>query len=158
MVTLPLFRGTSVPNNMRPRNNNALAYTWVSSSMYASKPAQLEGNFVQSIRSLSGPLVLCILAALTPARHASAHSVWVQQAADVQPTAFVSQAPTHLRQSFVRTAAAPSQPRRVRQAVPARQQEAPPVRREVILDFGDILDTSRLPSVREGVRVLGSQR
>lgn len=147
-----------MPNNMRPRNNNALAYPWVSRSMFAFKPSQLEGNFVQSIRSLSGPLVICILATLTPTRHASAHSVWVQQAANVQQTAFVSQAPNHLRQSFVRTAPAPSQPRRVRQAVPARQQKAPPVQREVILDFGDILDTSRLPSVREGVRMLGSQR
>lgn len=110
------------------------------------------------MRSIHGLLLVSVFAAFSPDRHAEAHSAWVEQAANVRPTAYVSQAPTHLRRSLVSPAAAPPQTRQVRRAAPVRQQEIAPAQQEAILDFGEVLDTSRLPSVREGVRVVGPQR
>lgn len=110
------------------------------------------------MRFIQGFAMVCILMVLTFARHAAAHSAWVEQAADVRPTAYVSQAPTHLRRSLVASAATPTRTRQVRRATPVRQQPPPSGRQEAILDFGEVLDTSRLPSVREGVRLSGPQR
>ena len=115
----------------------------------------MKGNTVRSIHCF---LVVSVLAAFSTNRHAEAHSAWVEQAATMRPTAYVSQAPTHSRRSLVTPAAAPPQTSRVRRAVPVRQQERAPGRQEAILDLGDVLDNSRLPSVREGVRMLAPQR
>ena len=122
---------------------------------YACIAPATKGNTVRSIPCF---LAVSALAAFSFDRPAEAHGAWVQQAANVRPTAYVSQAPVHLRRSFVSPAAVPPQTRQVRRAATTRQQESTPLRQEAILDFGDVLDTSRLPSVREGVRVLGSQR
>lgn len=123
---------------------------------YACIALATKGNTVRSIHCF---LVVSVLATFSADRRAEAHSAWVEQTANIRPTAYVSQTPTHLRRSLASPAAAPPQTRRqVRRAAPVRQQESAPARQEAILDLGDVLDTSRLPSVREGVRVLGLQR
>lgn len=88
----------------------------------------------------------------------AADQVWVQQVSNLRSSAYIIQAPTTVRRFLVQP-----QPSRVRnqsqrpRVQPAAQRSSQPAAlpqlRNSILDFGAAVEGSRLPSVRNGLRI-----